>query len=207
MKFPGYWAKEIRANWSKKLQKKNNKILGFIKESPTSSWSTITVHLPASYQFWGKERNAQSKHVSCLSNSQRNVGKSSHCCQSLGQIDVRSKINGIAYHQFILCVFPCELHCWKHLKYLNSSHPLCPSPDLFSFFFFHQNSSSSFPRHIVVGYGFFLNTLYQILDTNVWGISYKWLFKGQALGHHFWHILERFSPMGMKLLQRRILSI
>lgn len=41
-----------------------------------------------------------------------------------------NKIDGIAYHQFLLCVFPYKPLCQKHLRYLTRSYPLCPSPGL-----------------------------------------------------------------------------
>lgn len=39
-----------------------------------------------------------------------------------------NKIDGIAYHQFLLCVFPYKLLCQKHPHYLSSSYPLLSSP-------------------------------------------------------------------------------
>lgn len=38
-----------------------------------------------------------------------------------------NKIDGIAYHQFLFCVFPSRLYSAEHLLWL-SSYPLCPSP-------------------------------------------------------------------------------
>lgn len=57
-----------------------------------------------------------------------------------------NKIDGIAYHQFLFCVFPYRLYSAEHLLWLRS-YPLCPSPGtLRCFNMFHigfQNPHSS----------------------------------------------------------------
>lgn len=81
----------IPENWEKEINQKHcsNKKKSFLSVQrnlfPLSQ--VLTPHLPPSYQFWEKEQKAKSKHVSCLLNSQRNVGKFLSC-QSLGQIRV-----------------------------------------------------------------------------------------------------------------------
>lgn len=41
-----------------------------------------------------------------------------------------NKIDGIACHRILLCVFPYKPLCQKHPRYLTTSHPLRPSPGM-----------------------------------------------------------------------------
>lgn len=93
MKFPCDWARDGRENWSIKCRK--CRFLACLSTKEFDLWLLFIFSPPPSYAFWEKDREKekreggraiQSKHVSCLSHSQRNVGKSSQCCQTVHEI-------------------------------------------------------------------------------------------------------------------------
>lgn len=101
--------------------------------TPDSSFCSILLHI----KLWEKERDVRSsKHVSCLSH------RAKECWQVLTMLSVSApdksaqfinKIDGIAYRQFLLRVFPCKSRSQKHQKHpccLTSSYPVCQSPGM-----------------------------------------------------------------------------
>lgn len=60
-----------------------------------------------------------------------------------------NKIDSIAYHQFLFCVFPYRLYSAEHLLWLRS-FPLCPSPGTLRCFniFFHIGLQNPTPQQM-----------------------------------------------------------
>lgn len=82
-----------------------------------------------------------------------------------------NKIDGIAYHQFLLCVFPYKLLCQKHPYYLNSSYPLLSSSDVLRCFniFLIQVSNHTTAGYILIS----LVQLCKRVIANVWNVAQK----------------------------------
>lgn len=107
-------------------------------------WLQFTFY-PPSYQFWEKERAA-------VETCQLPFTFTEECWQVFTMLSVSTpdkspqfinKIDGISYHEFLLCVFPYRPYSQKHPRYLTSSYPLCPSPGMLRCFnIFHVQLSN-----------------------------------------------------------------
>lgn len=105
-------------------------------------WLPFTFSHLSSYKFWERKwvrERERKRERDVVETCQLPFTSTEECWRVFTMLSVSApdkssqfinKIDGITYHQILLCVFPYKPLCQKHPCYLTSSYPLCPSPGM-----------------------------------------------------------------------------